>query len=511
MKHASYSASMTSCPVIPFESHLPPVLPNIRGGADFLILRNRLIQIDSLLHDSGIERDCVELLINRRLLELQSNGGATLFGSIETQAKYQHRCRTALRVTVLQNLMRSSCRELSTIIALSNILQWFCLIDPMDVTWIPGKSTINDFTRWLTAADVSELIDRLLRAAILRPGEIRLPEHLDLEAYFLDSTCVEANIHFPVDWVLFRDAVRTLTKSVKLIRTAGLHVRMSDPDDFMRDINKLCIAMTHQKADEKGKKRRKRLVRQMKSLTDIVARHARSHRDLLDEKWQSTDFSRGQADQIIKRINNILDQLPAAIKQVQCRILREETVPNESKVLSFYERDVHVVLRGKAGARVEFGNTALFGENSQGVIIDWKLFQESAPADSQMLFESLERVWSRTGRKPGAIATDRGFASAANSCGLETSGTRDATCPRKVSDLKEKMKDPGFVKLQRRRAQTEGRIAILKRNFFGTLSRAKGFINRELALCWGVLTHNLWKFAEMRQAALERKRAAQAA
>lgn len=502
---------MSSCPVIPFQSHLPPRLPNIRGSVDFLTLKNRLIQIDSLLHDSGIERDCVQLLIDRRVLQLQPQGGGQPFGSIDTQMKFQHRCRTALRVTLLLHLMKRSCRDLSTLLAHSNLLQWFCLIDPMDITYVPGKSSVNDYSRWLTAADVSELIDRLLRAAILRPDEIRLPEHMDLEAYFLDSTCVEANIHFPVDWVLFRDAVRTLTKAVKLIRNSGLKSRMSEPDEFMRQINKLCIAMTHQKADEKGKKRRKRLVRQMKSLTDVVAQHAKSHRDLLDENWQSTDFSRGQADQIIKRINNILDQLPAAIKQVKCRILREEVVPNESKVLSFYEPDVHVILRGKAGAGVEFGNTVLIGENTQGLILDWKIFRESAPADSQMLFESLERVWSRTGRKPGAIVTDRGFASAANSRELKTSGTVDATCPRKVSDLEEKMKDPGFVRLQRRRAQTEGRIAILKQNFFGALSRAKGFINREMALCWGVLTHNLWKLGGMRQKRLDWERAAQAA
>jgi hypothetical protein len=33
---------------------------------------------------------------------------------------------------------------------------------------------------------------------------------LDLSAMFLDTTRVKANIHFPVDWVLLRDGVKSL-------------------------------------------------------------------------------------------------------------------------------------------------------------------------------------------------------------------------------------------------------------------------------------------------------------
>jgi len=61
------------------------------------------------------------------------------------------------------------------------------------------------------------------------------------------------------------------------------------------------------------------------------------------------------------------------------------------------------------------------------------------------------------------------------------------------------MREERFARLQRRRAQTEGRIGILKREFLGRPMRAKGFVHRELALAWGVLTHNLWVFARLRK------------
>ena len=148
---------------------------------------------------------------------------------------------------------------------------------------------------------------------------------------------------------------------------------------------------------------------------------------------------------------------------------------------------------------MEFGNTVLLGENRQGFILDYEIFRESAPADSQTLFGSLLRVREAAGRDVGAVATDRGFYSAANSRTLRAGGTFDALCPRPPAVLREKMKDERFARMQRRRAQTEGRIGILKRNFLGRPMRAKGFEHRELALAWGVLTHNLWMLARLRK------------
>ena len=60
-------------------------------------------------------------------------------------------------------------------------------------------------------------------------------------------------------------------------------------------------------------------------------------------------------------------------------------------------------------------------------------------------------------------------------------------------------KEPRFVRMQRRRSQTEGRISILQRGFLGRPMRAKGFAHRELAVDWGVLTHNLWMLARLKR------------
>lgn len=61
------------------------------------------------------------------------------------------------------------------------------------------------------------------------------------------------------------------------------------------------------------------------------------------------------------------------------------------------------------------------------------------------------------------------------------------------------MTEARFVVMQRRRCQTEGRLAIFKNGFWGRPLRAKGFAHREMAVAWQVMTHNLCVRARLDQ------------
>src|SRR6266540_189480 len=174
---------------------------------------------------------------------------------------------------------------------------------------------------------------------------------------------------------------------------------------------------------------------------------------------------------------------------------------NQDKIRSLYEKDVRVIVRKKAGAEVEFGNTLLLGENPQGLILDWELFRETAPADSRLLKPSVKRMTRAFGPLLKAVGADRGFDSAANQEMLEDADIYNGVCPRSPHQLKERMQSGKFEGLQQRRSQTEGRVAILKNVFVGQPMRSKGFEHRELTVSWVVLTHNLWVMARMSLAA----------
>lgn len=100
-------------------------------------------------------------------------------------------------------------------------------------------------------------------------------------------------MHFPVDWVLLRDVSLTMLKAVKLVRRRGLLNRMPEtPESLAREMNKMCIEMTHSGHKPGSRKARKKVLRRMKRLLKKVGKHARRHRDLLDEGFARTDLSR---------------------------------------------------------------------------------------------------------------------------------------------------------------------------------------------------------------------------
>jgi hypothetical protein len=361
---------------------------------------------------------------------------------------------------------------------------------------------LQDYAHWLPEETLRPMIEQLILAAHQpeRASGLELANAIELESVWLDSTCVKTNIHFPVDWVLLGDAVRTLMKATRLIRVHGLKHRMEPPEQFLKAMNRLSIQMTHARRAQDSKKQRKKTLRLMKRQVKVVAAHARRHRQLLDREWEATDWTRPQAEQVLRRMDGVLARLPQAQKQAHERIIGERKVNNSDKLLSLYETDTRVIVRGKAGAEVEFGNTLLLAEQNDGLIVDWQLHRDSAPADTRQLPESVARMEAGYGAGViRALGADRGFSSAANQALLAGKQIYDGICPKSPARLKERMREERFGQLQRRRSQTEGRIGIFKNGFLGRPLRAKGFAHREAAISWQVLTHNLWVLARLEQ------------
>lgn len=483
---------MPNATLIPFQPALPKVLPTIEGNVDYRDFRDRLLWINETLVISGLEIQLMEADLK----------GWTARGKTPSAKAVQNRelhSRRALRCNIARLLLGGGYRGFATRLADSPLLQFFCGIDELDRVKVPSKSTLQRYDLWWSESQVRPLIADLLNRGSAQPQTLHLPEAIDLENLFIDSTCLEVNIHYPVDWVLLRDATRTLMQSVILIREQGLKHRMESPESFLSRINKLCIQMTHARAQGDGRKRRKTILRKMDRVVGVVRAHARRYRELLDKKWEQTDWTRAQADQVLKRMDRVLEQLPQARRQARQRILEEKPVANKEKILSLYEPDVQVIVRGKAGADVEFGNTLLVGENSQGLIVDWKLFQGRAPSDTDLLPGGVGRMERAYGHAPKAVAADRGFDSQANQIGLESDGIYNAVCPRDPKKLRKRLDSPKFKRLQRRRAQTEGRVAILKNVFMGGRLLCKGFTARERTVTWTVLVHNLWVLARLQR------------
>lgn len=494
-----------SCRIIPFVLPLQPALPTIEGNVDYRQWRDQLQRINALLLQSDVETQFLESSLQTWLNQAQTDGFSV---STKAQLRFQERTRRALRCNIARSLLNEDFRGFAVRLADSPLLQSFCLISRLDRIKVPSKSELERFSKWVPEARVRAVVAQLTRQGHDQPEKLNLEQPLDLEASFLDTTCLEANIHYPVDWVLLRDGTRTLMKSVRLIRAQGLKHRMEDPEVFLRTMNRLCIEMTHARAKADSQRQRKKILRKMDKLVGVVRGHAQRYRDLLDQQWDQTQWTRGQTDQVLRRMDQVLEQLPAARRQARARILKGQMLDNADKILSFYEPDVQVIVRRKAGAEVEFGNTLLLGESRQGLILDWELFAESAPADARLLVQSLERTEQALGRKIKAVGADRGFDSQSNQAKLAKRKTYNGVCPRSPAQMKGRKRSWKFKEMQHRRSQTEGRIAIFKNNLLGGSLLSKGIEHRQLAVAWAVLSHNLWVIARLPEKAPESERAA---
>ncbi len=472
---------------------LRPALTVVDRCLDYDNFRATIERIDRLLIDSEVESQGVDLALER---------GQPM--SVKARQKRANFALKALRMETLRYLLGGiSFRHLSRALGSSDLLADFCRVRHIDGIRGISKSTLERASKFFSEEQLRALhrtLTEVVGDADLARQVVGLDKPIDTTICLIDGTCLEVNIHWPTDWVLLKDVAGTLLKAIRLIREkAGLRHRMPiEPEPLARQMNRLCIQMTHSRRRKDSARQRKGILRQMKKLLKRIGEHARSHRELLQACWEQSDYSEKQVQQILTRMERMSELIPVVIKQAHERIIGGRQVKNAEKVLSVYEPDAQVIVRGKAGQEVEFGNTLFLGESVEGYLLDWKLYGSRTPSENEQMQESLQRQNRFNLAEPiAAMCADRGFASQRARRQLAQEGIYDALCPRDPKQLKKRMGEPHFRQLQKRRASTEGRIGVLKNRWQAGRLRSKGFANRSISVAWSVLSHNLWKVAKM--------------
>ena len=499
--------------IITIQEHLRPALPEVRGCKDYTEQEVLLRHIDEILRVSGVEdvflQESAEAF-DERAAKLVAVGDGVKSGCRARQAHVEQSCR-ALRCMVLMRLTGESYRQMSLLLGMSPLYRWFVGLPELGGICVPGKSTLQRYSQWISAERMEKVIEELI--AVVGDEQMAvclgLERELDLGCAWVDVTCLKGCIHFPTDWVLLRDGVRTIVKCILTIRRHGLRNRIGSPERFLGAVNALSMkmAMAGRRGRAGGKKERKAVLRFLKRLMQVVENHGRRYRKLLDEHWQESDLrTRVEAEVILRRLDNVLGKLPEARRQAHERIIGGRRIANKEKILSLYEEDMHVIVRGKAGAEVEFGNGLFLAESREGFIVDHELRREMPPDDGRWLRERIKGIKAKCASGKLTVCADRGFDSAASAKCLEQENVTNAICPRNPRELTRRCaEESGFLDLLRRRGGTEARIAIVKNIFLNGVPRSKGFERRQIQVSWAVLAHNLWIVARLARAAARSK------
>jgi hypothetical protein len=493
---------------------------DVTGNIDHLREVERLERLDLLLKHSCLEAHAIDLYFEGLFDEVcarVSDVGERQRHLESLNDRRQHLAQeavTALRVNVLRHeLGLPSIRSLSKLISGNPEYARFCGLLSGNRVAGSSKSRLDRLTRLFDEEELRQLHQSLTAAAGSEDlcGQISMAEPLSMKTALADGTCIEANIHHPADWTLLADVARTLVQALERIRERGLLWRMPvSPQALMNRFNKLCIQMTHTRRRKNGKAAHKGVLREMKRLLKTVGAHARRHLELLVCHWEAYGFTHGAMVRLRGRIERMLKLLPMVSKQAHERIIGGRKVANADKILSVYDPDVHVLIRGKSGKEIEYGNHCFLAENEAGFIMDWKLYRNIAPGEPEQLRDSIRRQWKlKVDDELEVAVTDRGLNSKRNTRFLKRNRIGDATCPRDPDVLKKRLQDEEFKRLQKRRGGTEARIAIIKNSRLGGRIRAKGFDNRATTLAWSILSHNLWLLSRLVEAeARNRKKAA---
>jgi hypothetical protein len=482
--------------MVPIQTELCQELPPVYGNREYRELKTLLDRMDEIILQSNLENVFIE--------------------SFPTEAsntpKKRQRLLEALRCTLLRQMFRLSYGRLACELACNHLYQKFCGLFRIDKIEVPSAKTLERYEKMASSEMLQQLVAHLNSVAATGTADceqqtLALETPVTLGVEYVDATAVKARVHYPVDWLLLRDMVRTLTLAIAQARKYGVCSRLpKEPQAYRTAMNKLCIEMTHARRTKDAVQKRKAIFRRMKKLVRVVEKLSQGHLAKLRRQGAASMLSVAQQLMLEHKFTVILDQLDAVIHQAHERIIGGRPVASADKILSLYEPDMHVIVRGKTNAEVEFGNTLFLAEQADGLIVDWHLYQEQAPADSRMIPEHLRRMENDHEIALRAIVGDRGFDSAKNSRLLGDT-IANHLCPRNVEHFKQQLQDKTFCRHQRRRAQTEARIAIVMHGFLGNPMRKWGYKNKARLCGWGILAHNLWVLARLPQQAAQAKAA----
>ena len=236
-------------------------LPIVEGNKDYRDREALLRRMDELLERSGVESEFLAARVAAARAAAAADQQAPL---TERMRESVHRhARQTLRCTVVRILSNESHRSFSVHLAESPLLQWFCGVRLDGRIQVPSKSSLQRMESEVPVELIQQVQALLLTrsVAVDAAGDsvLGLRDPVDLSLIWMDSTCAKLDIHFPADWVLLRDATRTIMKAIVTIRSHGLRQRMPAPEQFIAAMNAQAMAMSSaSRRGRGGDKRRDR-------------------------------------------------------------------------------------------------------------------------------------------------------------------------------------------------------------------------------------------------------------
>lgn len=429
-----------------------------------------LKRLDGVLDDEQLVDAVFAVLAKRR-------AGSARTGRPSTPAE------VVLRLLVLKHIRSWSYEQLQWEVGGNFVYRRFCRIDGGDV---PDAKTMVRYGQLLDGSVLKGVFDRVVELARVRGATKG-------RRLRIDTTVVEAPIHYPTDSALCADAVRVLSREVGKLEEAGTKLPFVRTD-VRRSIARRLLEIGYA-LRKRGDEARASLVKPYRRLLRVTARitrQAERARRAANRAIKTASGKRRAAlERAVRKLDVFIPRAAQVIRQTRARVLRG--VPNsEGKILSIFEPGARILRRGKLHKPTEFGSLVRVQEAEGGIVTDIGIVD--GHHDSQLLVAAVERHIEVFGKPPTLAATDRGFYSGAGVHAIEALGVRRAVVPhpgyRSATRIAHE-RQRWFRRGRAWRAGGEARIARLKHHFGMARSRYRGSSGTPRSVYWAAISNNL--------------------
>jgi transposase, IS5 family len=277
----------------------------------------------------------------------------------------------------------------------------------------------------------------------------------------IDCTVTATDIHEPKDSALLNDGVRVLTR---LLSTAHEDHETAPRPDRTKRAKRRFLGILNAKND----KQRTKLYRDLLKVTRKTVRDAKA---VAEELRRGTSFI---AVALADEIRRFVELTERVISQTERRVLRDEKVPAQEKVVSIFEPHTDIIVKDRR--ETQYGHKLCLSVGASSLVSDLVVLTGN-PADTTLAVTMIERQRDIYGRVPHKSSMDGGFASKANLAVIKALGVRDVAFSKKRGLKVEDMAKSAWVyrKLRDFRAGVEGVISYLKRCFGMRRCNWRGF------------------------------------
>ncbi|HLG72336.1 MAG TPA: ISNCY family transposase [Chloroflexota bacterium] len=381
----------------------------------------------------------------------------------------------------------------SVVAEVTDSVSWrlFCRISLSER--VPDASTLIKLTngpcRGLAEEVHTALVQKLAEKEVLKGRKLRV-----------DTTVVEADIHYPTDADLLADGIRVVTRTTRQLQAAS-QTPGKGFKDVGRAVKRGLLTLGKGLKAKGGNKSTTRasVTTAILSLAEDVVRRAKAVRASVEAADQAVPRAIRRR---LEQLGTWLGRTERVIEQTKQVLAGDAHVKN--RLVSLFDPDARPIRKGKLNVAggTEFGYKVLVADDDRGFVTDYQVTSGN-PEDGKLLVGAIERHRERLGQVPAAVAVDRGMASAANDTALARLGVTHRSLPKQgplTPAEREKEHRRWFRQLQRFRAGGEARISVLKRKYGWRRSRLRGLAGVQTWVGWGTITHNLTKYARLQTA-----------